>query len=161
MDFPIGKNLFHLIVNPGTAPSPLPDGTPRCMAAESVTNETGRNHEKRENGTRNSVRNVPTGKQTYLYRFSTFSGNFPVGRTRRNVFHLLPKRNFRSLRKHPFLLALRRWGRFARRRRARRNGCFRRLKFQKFRLHGKRPRSWLVIGGFRSVWSFCSKVRCL
>ena len=27
-----------------------------------------------------------------------------------------------SLRKHPFLLALRRWGRFARR-----NGCFRRL----------------------------------
>ena len=39
---------------------------------------------------------------------------------------------FSSLRKHPFLLALRRWGRFARRkrpqrRRARRNGCFRRL----------------------------------
>ena len=41
-----------------------------------------------------------------------------------------------SLRKHPFLLALRRWGRFARRkrqtkrphrRRAKRNGCFRRL----------------------------------
>ena len=35
-----------------------------------------------------------------------------------------------SLRKHPFLLALRRWGRFAKRpqrRRARRNGCFRRL----------------------------------
>ena len=32
-----------------------------------------------------------------------------------------------SLRKHPFLLALRRRGRFARRRRARRNGCFRRL----------------------------------
>ena len=41
-----------------------------------------------------------------------------------------------SLRKHPFLLALRRWGRFARRnlrakrpqrRRARRKGCFRRL----------------------------------
>ena len=51
------------------------------MAAESVTIETGRNHEKRVNGTRNSVRNVPTGKQTYLYRFSTFSGNFPVGRT--------------------------------------------------------------------------------
>ena len=34
--------------------------------------------------------------------------------------------NFNSLRKHPFLLALRRWGRFARRR-ARRNGRFRRL----------------------------------
>ena len=38
---------------------------------------------------------------------------------------------FSSLRKHPFLLALRRWGRFAKRpqrRRARRNGSFRRLK---------------------------------
>ena len=34
--------------------------------------------------------------------------------------------NFNSLRKHPFLLALRRWRRFARGR-ARRNGCFRRL----------------------------------
>ena len=36
-----------------------------------------------------------------------------------------------SLRKHPFLLALRRWGRFAKRprwQRARRNGCFRRLR---------------------------------
>ena len=39
-----------------------------------------------------------------------------------------------SLRKDPFLHALRRWGRFARnvsaakRRRARRNGCFRRLR---------------------------------
>ena len=40
-----------------------------------------------------------------------------------------------SLRKHSFLLALRRWKRFARRkrpqrRRARRNGCFRRLRHQ-------------------------------
>ena len=31
MDFPIGKKLFHLIVNPGMAPSPLPDGTPRWL----------------------------------------------------------------------------------------------------------------------------------
>ena len=44
-----------------------------------------------------------------------------------------------SLRKHPFLFALRRWGRFARRtkrpqrRRARRNGCFRRLCHCKWR----------------------------
>ena len=29
MDFPIGKKLFYLIVNPGTALSPLSDGTPR------------------------------------------------------------------------------------------------------------------------------------
>ena len=43
-----------------------------------------------------------------------------------------PYVNFDSLRKHPFLFALRRCGHFARkrpqRRRARRNGCFRRLK---------------------------------
>ena len=50
------------------------------MAAESVTIETGINREKRIDGTRNSVRNVPTGKRAYLYRFSPFSGNFPVGR---------------------------------------------------------------------------------
>ena len=31
MDFPIGKKLFYLIVNPGTALSPLPDGTPRWL----------------------------------------------------------------------------------------------------------------------------------
>ena len=38
-----------------------------------------------------------------------------------------------SLRKHPFLLALRRWERFKRpqRRRARRNGCFRRLLYSR------------------------------
>ena len=46
--------------------------------------------------------------------------------------------NLRS--KHPFLLALRRWGRFARpqRRRARRNGCFRRLLFS-FRVENYTP----------------------
>ena len=32
------------------------------------------------NGTRNSVRNVPTGKTGLPFRFSTYSGNFPVGR---------------------------------------------------------------------------------
>ena len=32
------------------------------------------------NGTRNSVRNVPTGKSGLPFRFSTFSGNFPAGR---------------------------------------------------------------------------------
>ena len=51
------------------------------MAAASVTIETGINHEKLVNGTRNSARNVPTGKRSYLFRFSTFLGNFPVGRT--------------------------------------------------------------------------------
>ena len=61
-----------------------------------------------------------------------------------------------SLRKHPFLLDLGRWGRLARRnitllrakrpqlRRARRNGCFRRL---------CRYSSWIIER--RSVWSRC------
>ena len=49
----------------------------------------------------------------------------------------LPSIGYRSLRKHPFLLALRRWGR-SQRRRARRNGCFRRLSLPKTR------RSWRV-----------------
>ena len=43
---------------------------------------TGINYQKRVNWTRNSVRNVPTGKTSLpVFRFSTFSGNFPVGRT--------------------------------------------------------------------------------
>ena len=33
------------------------------------------------NGTRNSVRKFQPGKRAHLFRFSTFSGNFPVGRT--------------------------------------------------------------------------------
>ena len=39
------------------------------------------NSEKRVNGTRNSVRKFQPEKRAYLFRFSTFSGNFPVGRT--------------------------------------------------------------------------------
>ena len=58
------------------------------------------------------------------------------------MFCALPKsiflKNLSSPRKQPFLLALSRWGRFARlflvrrpqRRRARRNGCFRRIEFK-------------------------------
>ena len=42
---------------------------------------TGTNYEKRVNGTRNSVRKFQPGKRAHLFRFSTFSGNFPVGRT--------------------------------------------------------------------------------
>ena len=52
-------------------------------------------------------------------------------------------RKWISLRKHPFLLALRRWGRFARRkrpqrRRARRNGCCRRLQMDGEGMHVSR-----------------------
>ena len=53
--------------------------------------------------------------------------------------------SFDSLRKHPFLLALRRWGRFARRRgeerrgeEPRRNGCFRRLELRALELGNSR-----------------------
>ena len=42
---------------------------------------TGTNHEKRVNRTRNSVRKFQPGKRARLFRFSTFSENFPVGRT--------------------------------------------------------------------------------
>ena len=42
---------------------------------------TGTNYEKRVNGSRNSVRKFQPGKRAHLFRFSTFSGNFPVGRT--------------------------------------------------------------------------------
>ena len=54
-----------------------------------------------------------------------------------------------SLRKHPFLLALRRWGRFVsfrfrakrpQRRRARRNGCFRRLAAETLKKIRKAPK---------------------
>ena len=74
-DFSVGKNLFHLIVNAGTAPIPLPDGTPRWLPSRYKLS-----HEKRVNGTWNSVQNVPTGKMDF-FGFSTFSGNFPVGQT--------------------------------------------------------------------------------
>ena len=70
MDFPRGKTLFHLILNPGTAPS-----------AESVTIETGINYEKRVNGHEIPFETFQPGKRAYLLSFSTFSGNFPVGRT--------------------------------------------------------------------------------
>ena len=42
---------------------------------------TGTNYEKRVNGTRNSVWKFQPGKQAHLFIISTFSGNFPVGRT--------------------------------------------------------------------------------
>ena len=42
---------------------------------------TGTNYEKRVNGTRYSFRKFQPGKRAHLFRFSTFSGNFPVGRT--------------------------------------------------------------------------------
>ena len=68
VEFPIGKKLFHLVVNPSTW---------RCPTVDLELVQTTRN----VNGTRHSVRKFQPGKRDHLFRFSTFSGNFPVGRT--------------------------------------------------------------------------------
>ena len=67
VEFPIGEKLFHLVVNPGTS---------RCPTVDLELVQTTRN----VNGTRHSVRKFQPGKRAHLFRFSTFSGNFPVGR---------------------------------------------------------------------------------
>ena len=68
MEFPIGKKLFHLVVNPGTS---------RCQTENLELVQTTRNG----NGTQHSVRKFQPGKRAHLFRFSTFSGNFLVGCT--------------------------------------------------------------------------------
>ena len=68
--FPIGKKLFHLVVNPGTS---------RCPTVDLELVKTTRN----VNGTRHSVQKF---QRAHLFRFSTFSGNFPVGRTDETCF---------------------------------------------------------------------------
>ena len=77
------------------------------MAAELVTIVTGIKYEKRVNGSRNSVQNVPTGKRAYLSRFSTFSGDFPVDEPmKRFPFTAEPKfPQILTKRKVPFILA--------------------------------------------------------
>ena len=68
VEFPIGKKLFHLVLNTGTW---------RCPTVVLELVQTTRN----VNGTRHSVRKFQPGKRDHLFRFSTLSGNFPVGRT--------------------------------------------------------------------------------
>ena len=65
MEFPTGKKLFHLVVNPGTS---------LCPTVDLELVQTTRN----VNGTQDSVRKFQPGKRDHLFRFSTFSGNFPV-----------------------------------------------------------------------------------
>ena len=72
MEFPIGKKLFHLVVKPGTS---------RCPTVDLELVQTTRN----VNETRHSVRKFQPGKRAHLVRFSTFSGNFPVGRADETV----------------------------------------------------------------------------
>ena len=67
VEFPIGKKLLHLVLNPGTS---------RCPIVHLELVQTTRN----VSGTRHSVRKLQPGKRAHLFRFSTFSGNFPVGR---------------------------------------------------------------------------------
>ena len=67
VEFPIGKKLFHLVLNPGRS---------QCLTVDLELVQTTRN----VNGTRHSVRKFQPGKRAHLFRFSTFSGNFLVGR---------------------------------------------------------------------------------
>ena len=77
------------------------------MAAELVTIVTGIKYEKRVNESRNSIQNVPTRKRAYLFRFSTFSRDFPVDEpTKRFPFTAEPKfPQILTKRKVPFILA--------------------------------------------------------
>ena len=84
VEFPIGKKLFHLFVNPGTW---------WCPTVDLELVQTTRNV---INGTRHSVRKFQPGKRDHLFRFSTFFWEFSSGTNRRNVFHLLPNRKFRK-----------------------------------------------------------------
>ena len=63
MEFPIGKKLFHLVVNPGTS---------RCPTVDLELVQTTRN----VNGTRHSVRKFQPGKRDHLFRFPLFLGIF-------------------------------------------------------------------------------------
>ena len=61
--FPIGKKLFHLVVNTGTW---------RCPTVDLELVQTTRN----VNGTRHSVRKFQPGKLAHLFRFPLFLGIF-------------------------------------------------------------------------------------
>ena len=63
VEFPIGKKLFHLVINPGTW---------RCPTVDLELVQTTR----KVNGTRHSLRKFQPGKRAHLFRFSTFLGIF-------------------------------------------------------------------------------------
>ena len=62
--------------------------TPRHWKARTSRCQTAVDYGKRRNGTRHSVRKFQPGKRAHLFRFSTFSRNFPVGRTDKTMFHV-------------------------------------------------------------------------
>ena len=82
VEFPIGKKLFHLVLNPGTT---------RCPTVDLELVQTTRN----VNGTRHSVRKFQPGKLAHLLDFHFF-WEFSSGTSRRNVFHLPPNQKFRK-----------------------------------------------------------------
>ena len=63
VEFPIGKKLFHLVVNPGTS---------QCPTVDLELVQTTRN----VNGTRHSVRKFQPGKRAHLLDFPLFLGIF-------------------------------------------------------------------------------------
>ena len=63
VEFPIGKKLFHLVLNPGTS---------LCPTVDLELVQTTRN----VNGTRHSVRKFQPGKRDHRFRFSLFLGIF-------------------------------------------------------------------------------------
>ena len=73
MEFPIGKTFFHLVANPGT--SQCSTDFPREIFLPWTWNW----YKLRETSKWNAK--LQPGKRAHLFRFSTFSGNFPVGRT--------------------------------------------------------------------------------
>ena len=131
MEFPIGKKLFHLVINPGTSRCPTVD----LELVQTTRNVNGTRHSGRDPFNQNSdrsdrekrttskggpvfsklfrldrtdplsfgpkfpeilvewiapsVRKFQPGKRAHLFRFSTFSGNFPVGRTDKtcSIYH--------------------------------------------------------------------------
>ena len=72
MEFPIGKNLFHLVVNPSTSRYPTVDLV-----------QTGTNYEKRVNK-----------KHEIRFYIFHFFWEFSSGMNRQNVFHLPPIQKF-------------------------------------------------------------------
>ena len=79
VEFPIGKKLFHLVLNPGTS---------WCPTVDLELVQTTRN----VNGTRHSV----PGKTGPPFQIFHFFWEFSSGTSRRNVFHLPPNQKFRK-----------------------------------------------------------------
>ena len=72
------------------------DWIPVGIAVRAKRPETRPKQVKRVNGTRISIRNVPTGKTGLSFQNFRSSREFSSGTNQKIVFHLHPKRNFRE-----------------------------------------------------------------